>query len=345
MKALICSFIVALCVLLPKETSAKIWIVDRNGNPLADFTTLQAAHDASAVVDGDTLYVSGSANGYGDIILTKRLVVFGPGYFLDENLDPETSPLVAQANRVWFNPGSEGSVFAGFHVVGSGSFTIAVQINASNITFMRNLVQPANGGISILAPGFVVKQNYIQRTNNSQYPLVSFGNVASNGILSNNYIGNNNILEAIRRTSGTSGLVEIEHNVIDGEVIAHNSRFRNNILFSGPFVSSGSVVVNNIGDGSQFAGYPPENQNQSNVDMSTVFMSPDGTTDGQWQLKPGSPAIGAGTSGTDVGMFGGATPYVLSGLPPIPKIYFFDAPTAGSQNQGLPVQIKVKSVN
>ena len=53
--------------------------------------------------------------------------------------------------------------------------------------------------------------------------------------------------------------------------------------------------------------------------MATVFVDYSGTLgksdDAKWKLKAGSPAIGAGVSGVDCGVFGGVTPYVLSGVP------------------------------
>jgi len=39
------------------------------------------------------------------------------------------------------------------------------------------------------------------------------------------------------------------------------------------------------------------------------------------------------------------TPYILSGLPGIPAIYFFISPAVGSSATGLSVQIKAKSHN
>ena len=55
-----------------------------------------------------------------------------------------------------------------------------------------------------------------------------------------------------------------------------------------------------------------------NVAMADVFADYEGSldfsTDGKWQLKDGSPAIGAGMDGVDCGAFGGITPYILSGI-------------------------------
>ncbi|RZL18408.1 MAG: hypothetical protein EOO96_27415 [Pedobacter sp.] len=84
--------------------------------------------------------------------------------------------------------------------------------------------------------------------------------------------------------------------------------------------------------------------------MGTVFIGK-GTgisSDGQWKLKAGSPAIGAGYGSTpttpiDAGMFSGNTPYVLAGQPSMPSIYFFENQPVGSNSDPIDVTIKVKS--
>ena len=88
------------------------------------------------------------------------------------------------------------------------------------------------------------------------------------------------------------------------------------------------------------------NTNMMDVDMSTVFLGPiESSTEGQWQLKDGSPALEAGVNGVDAGMFGGSTPYVLSGIPSIPNIYELNVDEVGTSEGGLKVTIKVKANN
>ena len=74
--------------------------------------------------------------------------------------------------------------------------------------------------------------------------------------------------------------------------------------------------------------------------MSSVFLA-SGTSDGIWQIDPAGPAAGTGTFGIDIGMFGGITPYILSGIPEIPTIYQFYGPSNASQT--LQIQAKIKS--
>ena len=78
--------------------------------------------------------------------------------------------------------------------------------------------------------------------------------------------------------------------------------------------------------------------------MATVFVG-SGSTDGQWQLAEDSPARETGHNNVDMGIFGGPTPYVLSGIPAIPTIYSFQAPSIGSTEDGLRVNLSVKSRN
>ena len=135
---------------------------------------------------------------------------------------------------------------------------------------------------------------------------------------------------------------DIQYNVISEKVDIYNSTIFNNIITEDHYFSAKNCDVrNNISEGTQVG---TDNGNQSNVDMSTVFVGPGtGSTDGQWQLAESSPAIGAGIDGTDIGMFGGTVPYVLSGIPNIPRIYFFKAPSVGTEASGLNVHLKAKS--
>jgi hypothetical protein len=134
-----------------------------------------------------------------------------------------------------------------------------------------------------------------------------------------------------------------------GTVNVSNSNLSNNIMVAGFLGGSGNLTSNNIANGTQFGNL---NGNQQNVDMTTVFLGIASgiSSDGAWKLKAGSPAIGAGFGSTvsnpiDCGMYGGYFPYALSGMPPIPSIYFFENQPVGSNADPIDVSIKVKSNN
>lgn len=70
---------------------------------------------------------------------------------------------------------------------------------------------------------------------------------------------------------------------------------------------------------------------------------PGNTTDTQWRLKAGSPAIGAGIGGIDCGMYGGATPYKPSGIVTGQHtIYNLIVPATVIQNGTLNVKVSAK---
>ncbi|MEZ5083070.1 MAG: hypothetical protein R2750_06440 [Bacteroidales bacterium] len=97
----------------------------------------------------------------------------------------------------------------------------------------------------------------------------------------------------------------------------------------------------NIGTSTQFGN---QNGSQENVLTTDLYVGATGnSTDGQWQLKVGSPAIGTGEDGADIGIFGGESPYVLSGLPAIPAIYDLNAQSLPTNT--LDVTVKAKSHN
>ena len=187
----------------------------------------------------------------------------------------------------------------------------------------------------------IVLQNFIVNERNDSHAIQMQGN-NSNILISNNYIFRSNAQTSAISSATTSSL-EISQNVIRGNIDIHNSNLTNNILREGNFTGDNNVVLNNIGNADQFSA---GNGNQASVDMNTVFVGAGtGSTDAQWQLAAGSPASGTGLNGADIGMFGGASPYVLSGIPPIPAIYFFAAPPVASGSSGTPVQLKIKSNN
>jgi len=332
LKAIFCSLILTFFVV--QFASAKIWIADANpGDTGADFKTIQAAHDGASA--GDTIYCVGSVQSLGGATFTKKLTIIGPGYFLSENSGLQANPSSAQLSNLTFNVGSEGSVITGCEIQGT------LSLNTSNISIIRNYLNYGNNSGVFIQGGvgnIYLEQNFINGWfigsmigSDSDGPIFILNNYIrsyrSNGYGSQDAIGVQNAI--------------VENNVIVGNITCYNSTFQNNIIISGTFSGTGNGIFNNICNSNQFSN---TNGNIPNTDTSTVFVNT-GTTDGRFQLKAGSPAKGAGIGGVDIGMFGGMNPYVLSGVPPIPSIFYFTAPFYGSKSQGLQVHIKAKVNN
>jgi hypothetical protein len=343
----LCSFIF---IFLVSSAFATIWRVDSNtGSTNADFTNLQAAHDGAA--DGDTLYLIGSPHAYGSLALSKKLFIYGSGYWLVDNPNTQANKNWTTCGEVWFNGGSEGSLMTGMNI------DWVVHINVSNIHLKRNLISfwkhdyDQENYIVELADNLSninIEQNYIWNESDSYGSYIprglKVGENCVNIIIKNNYIGTNcsyDGIEALYSPYSTSVGLIIAQNIFHRTVSIRNAVFQNNILKSGQFWNSNCTVLNNIADGSQLDAF--DESNQKYVGMDSVFVNT-GSPDGKWQLAEGSPAIGTGTpEGTDIGMFGGLTPYVLSGMPELPAVYFFKAPAVIDEETGLPVHVKIKS--
>lgn len=338
------------CLLLLSIASfGKIWIVDSNiGSTAKDFTNLQSAHDGALA--GDTLYLIGSPNNYitSRVYITKRLVILGPGYFLNENPDTQVTTLSAYlffggtcTEVIDFASGSEGSIVMGLTIAGR------IKVSVNNIMIKRNLFTDGQPGcndprITISGSNVFIVQNYVWGAGQGTGILVNSG--FTNITINNNFLFNYcyGCGGGIVSLNAAGSSLEVSNNIFTGGISVSNSLVQNNIfLTNNNFTTTGSIVRNNL---HVFNSLPAGNNNTNGVSTTSIFEGP-GSTDGQWKLKTGSLAIGVGFNGVDCGMFGGPEPYVLSGIPPIPTIYSLTAPAVGEKNTGLPIQIKVKSNN
>ena len=325
-------FVIALllCVLSSTTLYAKVWRVDNNTlHNAGEFTRLIQAYDAAA--DGDTIYVFGSSTSYESLEIDKRITIIGPGYFLGQNPDSPLNTLEATLpSGLTFKAGAEGSVVMGL------VFSNRTYIETSNISLIRNKFSYQGHNVIEIDAGVIVveiKQNYIEGG-------ISLDGNNNNINICNNYISAVYYSVYTAIYCPTSSSLFLTNNVISGNMSICNSILTNNILKLGNLEGSLNSYSYNFCDSNQFGS---ENGNQAYIDMSTVFVD-EGSEDGKWQLKSNSPVAGQGFEGEDPGMFGGDDPYVLSGQPNIPVIYFFTGDATGTATTGLNVHIKGKSM-
>jgi len=299
------------------------------------YTTLQAAHDAAAT--GDTIMVEGSPLAYGDsFTCTKRLVIKGPGYFLDENTGISANKLSALfTNQFHLDDGASGTVLMG--IIHQTSY---LSVNTNNITLRRcklELLAAENGVSDLTLSGCYFESASI-------YP-----NIGSN-LVTNLIVTNCIIRGAINLSPGCTGT--FINNIFTSSIIFIPTGFvmKNNILFNTDKTSVtlpalDAAVSYNISISDHFG---TSNNNKANVSATTLFTG-DATesTDGKWQLETGSPATGAGepigTTPVDCGAFSGLQPYILSGLPAGPVVYELNVSSYAKPDGKLPMTIKVKS--
>lgn len=317
---LLCSFL---------TQAQNILRVNNNVGVNAPYTTISAAIAAAGV--NDMIMVEGSILVYDNITVTKKVNIVGPGYFLSENLNLQGSPSSASLSTVSLGAGSDGSSFYGLNITGG----IGMSSTVNNLTISNCRLGGFQSNVS--GNNYFISGCYI--TGN-----VIFSNLSNNTgvILSNNYMGGFG--------QGGGSLVTLTHNVIGlGISAAFNCDIRNNIFMGTSFLSlNGSVIKNNVFTVTQAslagAGAAVDNTNVFSALPANLFIGLTGnTTDTQWRLKAGSPAIGAGISGEDCGMYGGNTPYRPSGIQlGQPTINSFTTPASVQQNGTLNVKVSAK---
>ncbi len=333
MKSKILSLALA-AVLTSSVSFAKVWRVNNNGGVNANFTTAQAAVTSSSVVNGDTLYFEGSNSSYGDISdLNKSLTLIGTGYFLGS-----WSPSV-QFTPISAKIGSISSVSASNVLLLGLEITGNIYLYTGNTQILRCSV----GNINFWGPNsnIVIKQNWIGSIG------ASGGEVVTNLLMSNNLIAYGFSVHS----GNDNGVIEYNSFGINGSGTINlnngNFSFRNNIIAGSGAVQNytGSSVQYNI---AQTNTLPANNNNQNSVAMagSAVFVNNDyNSGDKNFQLSPNSPALTAGAGSTPIGAFAGVSPYVFSGIPPIPTIYSLSLPAATSTGSTIQVTFSSKSNN
>ena len=333
-------------MILSLQTQAKVWRINNTLGVNANFTSVVNALASASVVNDDTLYVEGSATAYGGFTLSKRLVIIGTGYFLSG----ANSNTALQANQysatfaggaIVFDSTCSGSVLMGldnfFMGVGPnlGSATDNITITRCNLT---GIGQYYGVTANTIMKGWKVNKNYINGSIGDF--LVQDWEVTNNiiigGITLSNINNSNNL---------------IRNNVLRSTLTIYNAYLANNIISNVGITFVNVTVKNNlcIGAPAGFAPFVGINGNLNNQSDAALFQGLTGnSTDGQYRLKAGSPAIGAGlTIGTvvspDCGAFGATDPYKLSGIPNIPTIYSLTVPAsipAGTATMNITVSTK-----
>lgn len=343
-------------------SNATIWRVNNNPNYTQGcnhcFSSLQAANDTSIVMAGDTIHLEASNTTYAgpgtadETLITKHLVILGPGYFLSQNSNLQKNTVSATIAKIRFDTGSENSILKGvriFRVGGSDDLTIA----AGNILIEGCYVEEdvdfdqASNIVNV-----TIKKCYL---NGRITGTNASGNV-SNLLISNTYIGGSIFFDNPNETY--SG--EISHCVIvaggGGNAIDIRSdiqSFHNNIVTR----NTGGIPVtlinqndngNNIHDNIFIDVLPNFATGSNNILLTSsyVFVQ-SGSQDSLLNVKSiiDCPECYTGfPTGTEtMGMYGGADPYRLSGIPNIPSIYQLVSPLNILQGGTINVNISTRS--
>lgn len=327
---------VAMVVCTTTAAHAKIWRVNNNAGVVADFSTISAALSSASVVNGDTIHLEPSATNYGNIALTKQLVIIGNGYLLSGasgNSGLQENTNLSLAGAIQATAAASGAKLLGLTFSSGSSHSFATGTN--NITYEKCRFEQFNpnfaltsgqtySGLSFRKCMFVTLPSFSSfpnaTVNNLTIENCVFVSTASSltiapGAGSLNFVFRNNTLQ----TSSITGAYVANNIFLSSTASTFTSCNVKNNLFvanqTGVTVGPLSVNGNNL-----------ISQTLGSIILNT------GSDDGRFQLAVSSPAIAGGVdiSGTkpDCGAFGGTDPYKLSGIPNIPTIYSLTVPAS-----------------
>lgn len=350
----------ALCF----QANAKIWRLNNNGNntlPLivADFpssTTLQQAHDNASVASGDTIHLEQSPTTYGACTFTKRLVVIGAGYFLNDN--PKTQVLKDYASTVGaltiVNSAAAGSVITGLS--SASTWTVA----ANNVTITRNYfvsqgsIQLYIGSGATSADGINVHQNFFGGSVNSWAIYYGGSGSVTNISIIGNFIGGN---YGIAFNTTYTGIVKNNTILTSNNplslyncyVVNNMTRTPNNV----PNTFNNCTVEYNMGHhNNQFVApagtgntFGPGNFTQAYSNAASWGFVAGSSSDGYYQLQTTAPGKTAGKNGEELGAFGSSIPYKLSGIATVPNIYAMSIAPISPGASSISVTVSAKSNN
>lgn len=306
-----------------------------------DYPNFQAAHDASAA--GDTIMMQPGSS-FESATMTQKLVVIGPGYFLNQNAGLQANTLSMDStngNLVITNATANGSTFIGctFPSISCNN------TNIENLSFLHCLfiqIHSANQAMLILANvnNLLFQQCVFKGSGLNSYGTCTNMSFVNCLFLPSNFENFTTYGVSMTNNNANSGLFQncvwslgyIYFNLFGTWVV--NNTIANTVVING----SGITYQNCICTGTLF---PAGNGNKQNQIWENIFTLT-GSTDGQYTLKAGSPAIAAGIGGTNCGIFGSTTPYRLSGIPSVPTIYAITSPQ-GSTPTVNTVQINLST--
>ena len=341
---LLMSFLLATFVFSTHSANAKIRRVGYFGTPITgtDYAALQSAHDAAN--PGDTLLIF---PGTYSATFSKRLVVIGYGYYVygsgaNQNVQVTQGTL---SITILLKAATDSSILEGldglYLVPQLNSQTILKGISVEYCNFKLGY---STGGT--LSNWQIIKSVYSIFYYNTDYPaLYTFQNI----LFENNIISTSNI--AFANNSGGTGV--FNNNIFTTTPNFNNGGYSlyNNIFLSttAPSNIANCIFDYNIAGNNTIPNISPNNHNQSNVNLSTLFVGypAQGThsNDERYSLAAGSPAISAGQGGINCGIFGGSNPYRLSGIPSIPSFYKLTAPTNMPTTNPYTITFSVRSNN
>jgi hypothetical protein len=328
------------------HSSATIRRVNNQGFG-ANYTDLATCIGASS--PNDTIHVEASGVGYGYITLNIPLTIIGPGYFLNENPGLQKNNTPATINKITINSGAAGTLITGIRVGDDGAARI--YINASNIRIERCYIEDGitfqNTTTAGILNNISIKQCYC-----GDISVPSNVGPINNYQISNCYFATSIDISASGSNYQNNAQGNVTHCVFNGGVAcwSANMDFKYNIIKGGTFQQNNNSITNvnyNLFVATVMPTWLdiPGNTNKIKSPVTAVFPNTTGSTDFKLNVNTIAQCPECYMTATNIqtGVFGGADPYKLSGIPNVPAIYMINAPSQSVQGGTINVNVSTRS--
>ena len=298
--------------------SAAVLCVNNSTNGPAAYTDITVAMAAAS--NNDTLFISGSINSYGDILISKPLTFIGAGANPQKQIPYST--IVGNVNMAngLNNVRVKGLIINGYFNLGYGATNFDMEYcyfmnshfqlnnNCSNIRISSCIFANVNNGANRNIDGFDYCGGYYTSTTNLLIQNCIFNGAISGLNIPGTLIQNNIFLSNVPAFYGVN--VYNNGGCYTTSYI-NNASIQNNIFYrADPLAyTSGCAFSNNISYSSSTTfGNMPGTGNLDNIDSQFINFPAAGDYFSyayDFHLGSSSPGHNAGTDGKDIGVYGG----------------------------------------
>lgn len=320
---------------------APFMVCNASGTTCAPYTTLDLAYTGAA--SGDYIYLPAGNFTLG-VNITKIVHFIGAGFDPTASITTGTTNI---AGNLIITTAASGSSFEGFYL--SGNFQIIGSVSNIALSYLNfNRTDPQTESQfwawnNCIVKNCVAREYLYLGSANAQ----GSNNLVINSIVNSCHAMNLSIIKNCiinKFNAGSFSFYDIKNSTVKNCIIGSpglngtslNVQFLNNTTTAGAGQLANGVV----------------NSSELNctygITAPNTFVSATGFTYNQtldYNVKTTSPANNGGDDGTDMGVYGGSTPWKAGAVPSNPHIFFKNISNTTDANGNLPVQIKVSAQN
>jgi len=342
---LLAAFICSLLTVQTSNAQNPITTLEHAGATSVYYGQNSLVDAYNASVKGDYLYLS---TGYftAPEAIAKGVKIIGAGHFPDSLSVAKRTTLLS---GLTIGAGADSLLLEGLYISGDVNYAADISINYVRV-FRCRLVSALFNSSSATA-----SKNYCSYEECFIDGALNFSNYGVNLLVKHNILGG-----LICTSMYCSTILNINgFALIDGNVIINiagdwasfyniiSSKVINNIIFAAnPFNScTGNFINNNLFVSKSFdSGNNSFNINYTGVAQTNIFVNQTGNTINythDYHLK--SPTTYLGTDATQIGLYGGTTPFKDKGLPSNPQVITKTIGTQTDANGNLLINFSVKA--